>query len=282
MTLLTPGIVLDPDPRQWHKHKYGLPEDRWERLTNRAYWITGAGTGFGRALATALASAGSRVFLTGRRETKLNEALGMIGSFGIPTKRCHVIPADITDQTQLARAYAHVQTLCTSLQGLVNNAAVPPCMRSTYPLQEDEACWDEIMTVNVRAPWLVTKMALPHMLEGGEVRTLFMTSAAAWGFASGYGQYNISKAALNSLTACLAEECQTRYPDADIQINGLDPGQARTEMNQGSNRSPFSVACMALLLLSHPKDGPNGKFFSHDGRHLEFCHASAYERSLVS
>jgi len=282
MTHSTPGIVQDVDPREWRTHTYGLPPERWKRLCDRSYWITGAGTGFGQAMATALASAGARVFLTGRRETKLHEAIEGMRSFGIPTDRCHAVPADLTKPDQVESAFAFIRTRCPSLQGLVNNAALAQRTRCEYPLQQETIeCWDEVMRVNVRAPWFVTKTALPYMLEGGEVRAVFITSGAGWAFASGYGQYNVSKAALNSLTACLAEECRARYPDVDIQINGLDPGQARSEMNRGSNRSPFSVACMSLLLLSHPKGGPNGKFFAHDGRHLEFCSSSAYDKSLL-
>ena len=281
MTSLTTGIIEDPDPSQWMRHRYGLAEMRWERLRNGAFWITGAGTGFGCAIATALASSGAHVFLTGRREAKLKEAIESMHSFGIDTSRCHAVPADVTNSEQIERAFADIRTRCSSLQGVVHSAAVPQRTRFQYPLEdEDVDCWDEAMQVNVRGPWLVTRTALPLMLKVGAARVLFLTSGAGWAFASGYGQYNVSKAALNSLTASFAEESSNRHPSADIQINGLDPGQARTEMNQGSTRSPFGVVSVALLLLSHPKGGPNGKFFSHDGRHLGFCNSAPYDKSL--
>jgi len=277
----TPGIVQDPDPRYWRTHMYGLPLDRWEYLRDRSYWITGAGTGFGWAITAALASAGSQIFLTGRREDKLRQAIGNLVSLGIPTNSCQIVAADITDPRAVERASAFIREHCRCLHGLVNNAAIPQRIEYQYPLHEESVeFWDEIMRVNVRAPWFVTKTALPVMLKAGEVRVLFITSAAGWSFASGYGQYNITKAALNSLAACFAEECRTAFPDVDIQINALDPGQARTEMNPGSTRSPFTAACMALLILSHPRNGPNGKFFSHDGGHLEFCNAAAYGKPL--
>jgi len=47
-------------------------------------------------------------------------------------------------------------------------------------------------------------------------------------------------------------------------------------MNQNSTIFPFAAVPIALLLLSHPKGGPNGKFFHRDGRHLEFAHAEVY------
>jgi len=65
-----------------------------------------------------------------------------------------------------------------------------------------------------------------------------------------------------------------------VQINVLDPGEARTEMNQGSTNSPFAAVPMALLLLSHPKGGPNGKFFHRNGRHLAFAYSDAYDSDL--
>ena len=62
----------------------------------------------------------------------------------------------------------------------------------------------------------------------------------------------------------------------NISINMLVPGEAHTEMNQGSTDSPYSLACMALTLLSHPSGGPNGCFFHRDGRHLAFAYTPPF------
>jgi NAD(P)-dependent dehydrogenase (short-subunit alcohol dehydrogenase family) len=279
----TPGVREEFDPREGVAHRYGLSTDRWARLRHRSYWLTGAGTGFGRAMGIALASAGAQIFLTGRREAKLHETIEAIGSLGVAVDRCHAVPADLSDLYQIQRASEYVRANCPSLQGLVHSAAMPQRIDHRYPLQEETPeYWDEIMWVNVKAPWYLTKTILPHMVCGGEIKVLFLSSAAGWSFASGYGHYNISKAALNSLTACFAEECKARNPAVDVQINALDPGQARTEMNPGSTRSPFGTASMGLVLLSHPEPGPNGKFFCHDGSHRDFCNSAPYERSLLA
>jgi NAD(P)-dependent dehydrogenase (short-subunit alcohol dehydrogenase family) len=118
------------------------------------------------------------------------------------------------------------------------------------------------------------------MKTGGAVRVLFITSEAGWAFTPGVGLYNVSKAALNNLAGSLAAEYEAAFPDIDIQMNSLAPGEARTEMNQHSTDSPYAVASMALILLSHPPNGPNGKFFHRDGRHLPFTYASAYDKTL--
>ena len=67
----------------------------------------------------------------------------------------------------------------------------------------------------------------------------------------------------------------------DIQINVLVPGEARTEMNQGSTESPYAVVSMVLVLLSHPPGGPNGHFFNRDGRHLAFAYTQEYSQPLL-
>ena len=282
MSNVTPGVLKDPDPQDWNDHHYGLPWERWERLGIRSYWITGAGTGFGRALAVALASTGAQVFLSGRRAEKLYQSLEEMRAFGIDIERSHILPLDITSTNAIIEARRYVELHCGSIHGLINNAAIPQRGESHWPLQEQSReFWNEIFHVNVTAQWELSKLILPHMVKGGEIKILFMTSAAAWGFAQGFGQYNVTKAALNSLGANMAEECAARYPNLDVQINVVDPGEARTEMNQGSSTSPYTLASMALILLSHPKGGPNGRFFHRDGRHLQFGYSQPYEKALI-
>lgn len=111
---------------------------------------------------------------------------------------------------------------------------------------------------------------------------IFLSSEAGWASTPGFGPYNISKAAVNTLGASLAAECAMRFPAKDVQINVLVPGEARTEMNQGSTESPYSVVSMVLTLLSHPPGGPNGCFFHRDGRHLAFAYSPQFPRKLLA
>jgi 3-oxoacyl-[acyl-carrier protein] reductase len=260
----TLGVLENADPRRWKEHLFGLPPERWERLSGKAFLVTGSGTGYGRSIGCALAAAGAQVFLTGRRIEKLRETLDEMSSlFGINTEKCHTIRADLNQPKDIKTACDKVRSLCNSLHGLVNNAAIPSKPGSHYPLESDpEEHWDKIMATNVKAPWLLTRTIAPHMLRSGEARVLFITSEAGWADTPGFGMYNISKAALNSLGYSMAREYATRYPDTDIQINAVLPGEARTEMNQGSSVYPYSIVSIILLLLSHPKGGPNGKFFT--------------------
>jgi NAD(P)-dependent dehydrogenase (short-subunit alcohol dehydrogenase family) len=277
-------VVESADPTKWREHLYGLTQERWESLEGKRFWITGAGTGYGRCLACALAAAGAQVFLTGRRLEKLQESIEEIESMGIPTGNCLAIPADISNPESILQACERVRNLSEALNGLVNNAAVPSRGHAgiSTPLQvEPLEFWEQMMRVNVTAPWLLTRTIFPHMRNSGHVRVLFISSEAGWASTAGVGIYNISKAAINSLAHSMAEEYAHSFPKEDIQMNVLVPGEARTEMNKGSTVSPYAVVSMALILLSYPEGGPNGRFFARDGRHLSFGYTEPYDKPLI-
>ena len=282
MPAATPGIQQFLDPAAWRDHRFGLPPERWQALAGRTAWITGAGTGYGRCIAVALAAAGAHVILSSRRVEKLNESIDEMRSLGVASANAAVIPLDMTDSGSVEAAASEVRRRFGSAQILVHSAAVsagglpPSPLTSMTPEQ-----WSRIIGANVTGAWQICRAALPDMLAAGYCRALLLTSEAGWAFTPGVGPYNVSKSALNNLGASLAAECAARAPAADVQINVLIPGEARTEMNRGSTISPYTVVPMTLALLSHPAGGPNGRFFHRDGRHFPFAYADAYERVVL-
>lgn len=278
----TPGIRQDVEPASWSSHRFGLPQVRWERLAGRAFWITGAGTGYGRCISLALAAAGARVFLSGRRAEKLQDTLREGLSLGIDVSRCIPLPIDITREPAILDAIDAIRRLSPDLYGVVHSAALSQSNTSAYPLADlSLADWTALFETNVTGGWLVSRAAL-GLMNGQGFRALFLSSEAGWASTPGYGPYNITKSALNALGASLAAECAVRYPGEDVQFNVLDPGEARTEMNQESTKSPYAVVSMALTLLSHPPGGPTGHFFHRDGRHLAFAYSREYPEALLS
>ncbi len=267
---------------EWKNHLFGFPVDRWGSIAGQSYWITGAGTGYGRSMAVALAAAGAQVFITGRRIDKLRETMNEMRTLGIPTDKCHPIPGDITDSSQVAEACREVEQLCPSLDGLINSAALPNRPGTKSPLQEDPPeYWTRLLATNVTAPWLLTRSIFGHLLKSGRPRILFIGSGAGWADTPGVGPYNISKAGLNSLSQSMAQEYARDFPGEDIQINMLAAGEAQTEMNKESTTSPYAIVRMALLLLSQDKGGPNGRFFSMEGDHLSFGVTNPFEKPLM-
>jgi NAD(P)-dependent dehydrogenase (short-subunit alcohol dehydrogenase family) len=281
MPSATPGIQQFLDPALWRDHRFGLPPERWQALSGRTAWITGAGTGYGRCIAVALAAAGATVILSSRRAEKLHDSIAEMASLGAPTDKTAVIPLDITDSGSVEAAAAEVRRRFGAAHLLVHSAAVsagglPWPLTSMTPEQ-----WDRVIGTNLGGSWRICRAAVPDMLDAGSCRVVLLTSEAGWAFTPGVGAYNVSKSALNNLGASLAAECAARYPAADVQINVLIPGEARTEMNKGSSISPYTVVPMTLALLSHPRGGPNGRFFHRDGRHFPFAYAEAYDRVVL-
>jgi 2-dehydro-3-deoxy-D-gluconate 5-dehydrogenase len=281
MPAATPGIRQFLDPAAWRDHHFGLPPARWRALAGRTAWITGAGTGFGRSITVALAAAGARVVLSGRRVGKLADGIEEMRSLGVAADDAVAITLDMTDAGSVEAAAEEIKRRFGPLHFLVHSAALPPAPLQ-WPLTSMTAAqWRQMIDSNVTGAWLVCRTAVPTMLAAGSCRTVLLTSEAGWAFTPGVGAYNVSKSALNNLGASLAAECKARYPAADVQINVLIPGEARTEMNQGSTISPYAIVPMTLALLSHPAGGPNGHFFHRDGRHFAFGYSPAYEQAVL-
>lgn len=275
-------VAILTEPSCWHGYRFGLPGERWQSLANLTFWIVGAGTGYGRVLTQALAAADARVFLSGRRADKLAETLAICRGFGIDTAKCHMVPADITNEESLNAAAAIIAAQTPCLNGWIHCSALPLPPSSPNPLANlDTGHWRRLIDTNLTGAWLTWKAGRTLLLASRQWRALLFSSAAAWSDTPGYGPYNITKAALNNFGMSLAAEVTAMHPEQDAQINIIDPGEASTEMNQGSGKSPNEVLPMALALLSHPPGGPSGRFFHRDGRHLAFANTLPYPKSLL-
>lgn len=146
-TVSTLGVMQNIDPNGWRDHRFGLPQDRWDRIHGKSFWITGAGTGYGRCVALALAAAGCQVFITGRRIEKLQETLTEGKSLGINIDGCVPVAADITSESDLADATETIRLHTAHLYGLVNCAALPQPGAGPNPLASQSlADWTRLLT----------------------------------------------------------------------------------------------------------------------------------------
>jgi len=169
-------------------------------LEGRVALVTGASSGLGRATAIALARAGADVALVARSEDELEGTEQEVSKAG---RRALVLPTDLADADETAAAVERAVGEFGRVDVLVNAAGtdVPGTVEDL-----DVGGWDRTLSVNLRAPFLLSKAAFPHMREAGGGTIVNVSSVAGkkgWANASAYCA---SKFGLTGLTEALADE----------------------------------------------------------------------------
>ena len=181
-------------------------------LRGRVALVTGAGRRVGRALAVALGAEGMTVAVhyhasdAGARET----ARTIEGKGG----KASLVKADLTGDTA-ARLIDDVVRQLGGLDVLVNSSAV---MERTPLGEVTVAQWDAMMALNLRAPFLLSQAAAPHLARarGAIVNIADLAAFETW---PAYIPHGISKAGVVYMTRALA---RTLAPD--VRVNGIAPG----------------------------------------------------------
>ncbi|SFH79101.1 SDR family NAD(P)-dependent oxidoreductase [Albimonas pacifica] len=190
-------------------------------LTGKRALVTGGSRGIGAAIVRTLAEAGADVAFTYQASADRAEAVAAaIAKVG---RRAVAIRADSADPQAIARAVEETVAALGGLDILVNSAAV-----GHYgPIAElDLDAFQALMDVNVRAPVLFAKAAIPHLGDGGRIVTIGSGLAERVPF-PGVTAYAMSKAALTSFTRGLSRELGPR----GVTVNLVQPGSTDTESN---------------------------------------------------
>jgi 3-oxoacyl-[acyl-carrier protein] reductase len=193
-------------------------------FSDKTALVTGASRGIGRAVALALAAAGADLALLARSQPDLDEVAEQGRALGA---RVVVVPVDLTDQTALAVAIAHVHKKCGAIDILVNNAPVVQPMGPTVGVDVDE--WAAAITVNLVSQVTLTLGLLPDMLERkwGRIANVTAKSAAVPSQLIGGNAYTTSKAALEAHTLNLAAE----LAHTGVTVNAFRPGIVDTAIH---------------------------------------------------
>ena len=183
----------------------------------RVALITGAGRGIGRAAALALAAQGLQVAGVARSGDELASLAADCGATAIT--------ADLGEPEECERAVAETLARHGRIDVLVNNAGAGSADEREVWLQ-DPARWRATMALNLDAPFLLTRLALPGMLERGSGRIVMVASLASLGagVATGMSAYASSKHGLLGLMRAVAIE----IAGTGVTCNAVLPGSVRT------------------------------------------------------
>jgi 3-oxoacyl-[acyl-carrier protein] reductase len=215
--------------------------------------VTGGSGGIGQAVARRLATAGAAVAVGyGRGRAAAERAVAEIAAAG---GRAVALPGDLRGAAAPGELISATEQALGPVDILVGSAGTGRTQRIDEVTAAD---FDEVLAVNLRAPFLLAQRALPGMTGRGFGRILFISSVAAFTGGIVGPHYAASKAGLNGLTHFLA----SRVAAAGVTVNGLapalitqtgmlpgDPGELRRPMPVGRLGRPDEVADLALAML---------------------------------
>src|SRR5436305_3408376 len=188
-------------------------------LSGRSALVTGASGGIGSHIARALAGQGMNVAASGRRQEPLEELAGELRGLGVTAA---VVPADLASLDQCERLIERTTESIGPVDVLVNNAGVE--YASAYSRMSAEEL-TETVNLNLLAPTLLTRAALPAMVEPGRGHVVFIASVAGK-FSPAYeAAYGASKAGLVALNQSLRGE----YLNSPVSFPVICPGFVRRE-----------------------------------------------------
>lgn len=226
------------------------------KLADKVAIVTGAASGFGRAIAERFALEGARVVMADINGTGANEVAAGFGETALAV-RCDVSRKDDVDTVVRAAVEAF-----GGIDIMVNNAGIT---HRNGPLMEvGEAEFDRIYAVNVKSVYLTTLAVVPHMEERGAGIIINIASTAGVRPRPGLTWYNGSKGAMITLTKSMAVELAPK----NIRVNAINPVLGETGLltqfmgmaDTPENRAKF-LATIPLGRLSRPHDIANAALF---------------------
>jgi 3-oxoacyl-[acyl-carrier protein] reductase len=191
-------------------------------VEGRVALVTGASQGIGRACALLLANSGAKVALCARNQEKLDQLAGEINKSG---GEAAAFKLDVSNEDEIKAVVKAVVAKFGKLDILVNNAGIT---RDQLVMRMKRADWDDVISTNLTAPYLLIQAAISPMLKQRWGRIINITSIFGQIGQVGQANYSSSKAGLIGLTMSVAREIGSR----NITVNAVSPGFIETAMTE--------------------------------------------------
>ena len=230
-------------------------------LLDHVILVTGAGDGIGRQAALSYAQQGATVILLGKTVAKLESIYDEIINEGYPQPA--IIPLDLKGAT--AQHYIDmtdtIKQQFQRLDGVLHNASILTVLSPFEQIEEDS--FDDIMQVNVKAPFLMTQALLPLMKATKNSSIIFTSSGVGKKGRAFWGGYAMSKFATIGMMETLADELQ----GSNVRVNCINPGATATKMrvsafpveDQKTLKVPKDIMPVYMYLMAKESIGINGK-----------------------
>jgi NAD(P)-dependent dehydrogenase (short-subunit alcohol dehydrogenase family) len=194
-----------------------------QRLDGQVAIITGAGRGVGRGIATVLAEAGATIVCSARTKSQIDETVDLIDKAG---GKAIAVTADVMKKDDLVALAEKTMREFGRIDIVINNAGGNE-YRPFLDISEEEFRFH--FDWNTTSAFLLSQAAAPHMLKAGKGSIINLSSGAGRIGIRGMMAYGVSKAAVEQLTRCMAQELAPK-----IRVNCLSLGAVMTPALQNT------------------------------------------------